>query len=272
MKSGRYSSALKCAYRLLEEEETCISNSSYSFLTESYAKLWTLKLNLLLKIGLIDLVAKELEHFDNDWFIQLFSHDNTVSSFLPFSLRIIHAVIPSMQGKTHESLDRLNKLNKIIDQILSTSLSIQGTRVWRARKLNVLEMILHVTTSASYFELALQTCFLMLAHLGAFAEDEDSEFIQKQRRNLIGKLGKLYLLMGQTVLSQKSFEKYLQLFDANSASYQLESLLCKTYAAVAHANYGLAVQLLEEALQIDPTNVTVRHNFSSAFLQGADEP
>lgn len=278
---GWYTCALNLTYRILsaagfKNEETEAILSPYT------AQIWLSRLALLVRTQNYELAEHEFATFNNmeapNFYFEYSPqrYPERAGSIIPFSLRLIHAELPSHLNRTNEALDRLYYLLAIIGRIQSNlekgfredgSISEPdlvyrqaSLNLWTARKIRVLSSCL----SIFLHKLDYQSALNIVRQLTHLCSDD-----QVVLRGFCSLLGRVHLQFGDLQTAKAFFDRSL-----SNAEFPLDDklqlLILQNFQnallSIGKGEYEEAKKLFETVLQLDPTNVAAANNLAICSL------
>eukprot|EP00730_Choanoeca_flexa_P018817 TRINITY_DN9169_c0_g1_i2.p1 TRINITY_DN9169_c0_g1~~TRINITY_DN9169_c0_g1_i2.p1 ORF type:complete len:654 (+),score=154.20 TRINITY_DN9169_c0_g1_i2:1-1962(+) len=256
VKDGSYGMALHKTYQFINAHgDGCPS--------PGYLQVWLVRSTLMLKFKLFDQLAQELDSFGSwdraDLWYEAYptTFPSLSGSIVPFSLRLIHAQLPSYIHRQRLAMDRLCVLKSVCEKTIKqlnemdTSSDVaRAIAVWQHRRTHVL--------------CSLSNCLLILQdYSNAAAMYESAWKYEFNPVAIYSGLGRIALAQGHIRLASKRFA---QATDAAETSEDLQVLMNTALLALAREHPEDAINALQRLLQADASNTAAVNNLGVAHL------
>ncbi len=223
--------------------------------TPAIMQIWFARAVILVQLGLIDAAAAELDSFgsfdrpdlrrskDDDTpaptaAAASVSALTTTASLVPFSLRLLHALLPARAGQPQAALDRIFPLLHTVRAVSSGGLddADESTReLWCARQCRLLQ--------------AASNCFLLLRDYSLSAAMlEDVLTLQPRDYFTASALGRLALYLGDTRAANRWFLRAAA--DCGEGAGQHPCMLANNgFLAISKNKYETGAKIFAKALE-----------------------
>ncbi|XP_065183713.1 trafficking protein particle complex subunit 12-like isoform X1 [Sycon ciliatum] len=277
LKGGCYRAALELTARFLTAHGQGIGQRGQPALhTHKTLQMWLARVALLMKLGQFSVAHNELKAFGNfdapDMYFEYYpdAYPNRTGSMVPFSLRLLQAIVPQYAGVPSEAVDRLQYVKDYVEIIVNNlhagrsedgqaQLDDTDHRVsldlWERRLLDVKYAMGNALLSIKDYDLAIQM-FLSIA------ETEESS-----APLLLSLIGRIYLQLGDLRSSQEAFQA------AESKAGDKSSDLCRKLHAmhkgfndVTAAKYQDAFRHFQGVLRVESFNPVAINNMAVCLL------
>lgn len=220
-------------------------------------QLWFTRFNLLVKLGLFEMVTAEAEAFQQlsrpDLFYDFYAemYNGRKGSMASFTFRLLLAELPMYVGQEKIALDNLSNVNSVCKQImdhLSLKGDAVGTLFWKRRYARSLQSMVN--------------CSLVLKNYGLvhslMKQLEDLQMWTSQElQDLHSTWCRIYLQCGDIFNADQQHTKSRLQTTTNSSNLSTRDLLDKGLRSVAQNDFEDGLNFFQNALRGDPHNVTV---------------
>jgi tetratricopeptide (TPR) repeat protein len=276
VREGCYHAALELTGRFLSAHGQGLGQAGQPSLhTHKTLQMWAARLALLVAMQQYHEAELELAAFADlvnpDLYYQYHTHNypGKTGSMVPFSMRLLHAQLPSYTGNHQQSLDRLCLLQHTCQEVLSEvrrgylpfvsePLTPEDQQVadslWLERLTRVKFSLANTLVTMQDYLLAVQVYESLLDQLPGLQEQ------------LLSVMGRLYLTLGDLPSAQDLFS---QAATAGGGDKAVRTHINQGLVNVYLGRWQLAKDSFESALQLDPGNLTLRNNIAvCTFYQG----
>lgn len=229
-------------------------------------QLWFTRFNLLVKLGLFEMVTAEAEAFQQlsraDVFYDFYAemYNGRKGSMASFTFRLLLAELPMYVGQEKIALDNLSNVNSVCKQImdhLSSKGDPVGALFWKRRYARSLQSMVN--------------CSLVLKNYGLvhslMKQLEDLQMWTNQElQDLHSTWCRIYLQCGDIFNADQQHTKSRLQTTTNSSNLSTRDLLDKGLRSVAQNDFEDGLIFFQNALKGDPHNVTVLNNIAVCQL------
>ncbi|KAK6924118.1 hypothetical protein RJ641_010318 [Dillenia turbinata] len=190
-------------------------------------------------------------------------YPNRTGSFVPFSLRFLHADIPSKLGNRNETLDRLYLLLDFVRTKLDEKMNqklVNSVNEWRRREIFVMNCLIGHHLSHKEFSVTLKLV---------------TELIRRDSDDVImlSKLGYIQMQLGDLDGSKRSFDLVEELIKAGKggalwSEVQLRNLVSRNKALeyLVAKDYVSAVREYDECVERDGSDIVAINNKALSLM------
>jgi tetratricopeptide (TPR) repeat protein len=243
--------------------------------------MWGARLALLVVMQQFREAEVEMEAFGElvnpDLFYQYHTHNypDKTGSMVPFSMRLLHAQLPGLTGNHQLSLDRLCQLQHTCQQVLSEvrrgylpfvtePLTPEDQQVadslWLERLTRAKFCLANTLVAMQDYLLAVEVYEGLLEELPGL------------RSQLLSVMGRLHLTLGDLPSAQTLFslaEDRDEKEEEGEGERMVRTHINQGLVNVFLCRWQLAKDSFESALQLEPTNMTLKNNVAvCTFYQG----
>ncbi|KAI9485905.1 MAG: hypothetical protein EXX96DRAFT_24647 [Benjaminiella poitrasii] len=211
-------------------------------------KLWHLRLLALNKLGLCQLASAELEKLGNLDRPEFFDAEKE-ESFVPFELRILHAILPSYLKYPALTLERLSLL-AIYCQKLSSRAKADSQMIWKYRELQTYLVLATHWIHLKDYKAAASTMQYILTR-----NNEDDV-------DIISSLGRLYLHIGDLSSANKMFGRVEEICKGKKEIVKEAIEMNQAFAFMSQGKWLQARDILQQLYNINHDNLLAINNLA----------
>ncbi|XP_041358877.1 trafficking protein particle complex subunit 12-like [Gigantopelta aegis] len=252
------------------------TSESYTQHTPDTLQLWFCRLSLLTRLKLHELADSEMQAFhaldSPDLYFEFYPSvfPGRRGSMVPFGLRLLHAELPSLLGRSHESLDRLYYVLAVTSKIvlnLENGFAEDGSGVeltsesrkaslelWMKRQTQVLFKIASVLLNIKDYEAALTIYDQLL----------NKDDINKEA--LLTGTGRVYLQMGNVIKAEEMFKQVEVTTEKGNSSAVCRNAMNRGLLSLCQNKFSDAYEHFKSAVQCEPRNTCAINNMAVCSL------
>ncbi|CAG5126389.1 unnamed protein product [Candidula unifasciata] len=238
-------------------------------------QLWFCRLALMVKLRMYEQAEAEMRAFQTldtpDLYFQFYAntYPGRRGSMVSFSMRLLHAELPLLCGRSQETLDRLYYMLAVCNRIklnLSSDLSEDGSathmtyearkvslELWSKRETDIMYKIGSTMLSVKDYEGA-------LIIYNSLLEKE-----QNTRLELLAGIGRIHLQMGN-ITEATRIMKEVEEATKTDGSLSCYNLISRGLVAMCGSNFFDAYQHFKSAVQMKPHNTCAVNNMAVCSL------
>ncbi|KAK0069932.1 trafficking protein particle complex subunit 12 [Biomphalaria pfeifferi] len=239
-------------------------------------QLWFCRLAMMVKLRMYEQAEAEMRAFQTldtpDLYFQFYAntYPGRRGSMVSFSMRLLHAELPLLCGRSQESLDRLYYILAVCKRIrtnLSSDLSEDGSathmtyearkvslELWTKRETDVTYKIASTMLSVKDYEGALDIYNTLL--------DKD----KNSHLELLAGIGRIHLQMGNITEATRILKEVETESSKIDSSVTCHTLISRGLLAMCAANFYDAYQHFKSAVQMQPHNTCAVNNMAVCSL------
>ncbi|BFY99723.1 hypothetical protein BsWGS_02763 [Bradybaena similaris] len=238
-------------------------------------QLWFCRLALMVKLRMYEQAEAEMRAFQTldtpDLYFQFYanSYPGRRGSMVSFSMRLLHAELPLLCGRSQESLDRLYYMLAVCNRIksnLSSDLSEDGSathmtyearkvslELWSKRETEITYKIGSTMLSVKDYEGAL------IIYNSLLEKDQNTQL------ELLAGIGRIHLQMGN-ITEATRIMKEVEEATKTDGSLSCYNLISRGLVAMCGSNFFDAYQHFKSAVQMQPHNTCAVNNMAVCSL------
>lgn len=246
-------------------------------------QLWFTRLALLVKLRAYSVAEAEGSVWWDcdrpDLYYQFYPelYGGRLGTLIPFQMRLLLAVMPSLSKRYQEALDRLYSVLAVVKKIqynLDSGRSEDGSQLelnpqdraeskqlWRLREIRIHHAVVNIALQQKDYWLAVEVLEMLAA----------DEPFPVTKRALHSALGRIFLQLGDIAGAEKNFSvsrslKQKQLGTLGSHAADFRELIDRGLMAVAQNCFQDAYNSFEKAALMEPSNIMVVNNLAVCLL------
>ncbi|KAH9523371.1 Trafficking protein particle complex subunit 12 [Bulinus truncatus] len=239
-------------------------------------QLWFCRLALMVKLRMYEQAEAEMRAFQTldtpDLYFQFYAntYPGRRGSMVSFSMRLLHAELPLLCGRSQESLDRLYYMLAVCNRIrtnLSSDLSEDGSAThmtYEARKVSLelwTKREIDVTYKIASTMLAVKDYEAALAIYNTLLEKDKNSHLE-----LLAGIGRIHLQMGNINEATRILKEVESECSKTDSTVSCHTLISRGLLAMCAANFFDAYQHFKSAVQMQPHNTCAVNNMAVCSL------
>ncbi|GFO18870.1 trafficking protein particle complex subunit 12-like [Plakobranchus ocellatus] len=239
-------------------------------------QLWFCRLTLMVKLRMYDTAEAEMRAFQTldtpDLYFQYYlnTYPGRRGSMVSFPMRLLHAELPLLCGRSQETLDRLYYMLAVCTRIksnLASDLSEDGSSVhmtyearkasielWSKREVDIIYKIGSTMLSVKDYEGA-------LAIYNSLIEKDKNSSLE-----LMAGIGRIHLQMGSIAEATRIMKEVETESAKTDSTLSCHNLINRGLVAMCGANFFDAYQHFKSAVQMQPHNTCAVNNMAVCSL------
>ncbi|XP_025108843.1 trafficking protein particle complex subunit 12-like isoform X2 [Pomacea canaliculata] len=239
-------------------------------------QLWFFRLALLVKLRLYEMAESEIRAFQNldtpdlyfEFYPQLYPCRR--GSMVCFAMRLLHADLPHLNGRSQETLDRLYYILAVVRKIISNldnELCEDGSaahlppesrkvsrELWVERERQVLYKIANILLSVRDYQAALAVYNSLLEKDGT------------KRADLLTGISRIHLQMGNVTKANEIHSEVEKAGIKSDSFSAIRNAMNKGLSAMCLNNFSEAYSYFKTAVQLEPDNTCAVNNMAVCSL------
>nr|KAG5702081.1 hypothetical protein BaRGS_032330 [Batillaria attramentaria] len=239
-------------------------------------QLWYCRMALLVKLRVYETAESEMRAFQNldtpDLYFEFYPqlYPGRRGSMVCFAMRLLHADLPHLNGRSQETLDRLYYMLAVVRKIISnleSDLCEDGSAgvvssesrklsldLWTGRERQVLYKIASTLLSVRDYQAALSVYNSLL--------DKDPT----ERANLLTGISRIHLQMGNVTMANELHSEVEKLVTKADNVSACRNAMNKGLSAMCVNNFSEAYNHFKTAVQLAPTDTCAVNNMAVCSL------
>lgn len=277
MDAGCLRAAIDLTGRLLEQVGQGYGKAGQVTVhTPHSLQLWFCRLALMVKLRMYEAAEAEMRAFQTldtpDLYFQFYAntYPGRRGSMVSFAMRLLHAELPLLCGRSQETLDRLYYMLAVCTRIksnLTSDLSEDGsslhmtyearkasTELWRKREVDITYKIGSTMLSVKDYEGA-------LVIYNSLLEKDKNSYLE-----LLAGIGRINLQMGNIAEATRIMKEVETESAKTDSTLSCHNLINRGLVAMCGANFFDAYQHFKSAVQMQPHNTCAVNNMAVCSL------
>ncbi|XP_059146848.1 trafficking protein particle complex subunit 12-like isoform X2 [Physella acuta] len=277
IEAGCLGAAIDLTGRLLEQVGQGFGKLNLQTVhTPHSLQLWFCRFALMVKMRMYEQADAEMRAFHNldtpDLYFQFYAntYPGRRGSMVSFSMRLLHAELPLLCGRSQESLDRLYYMLAVCNRIksnLSSDLSEDGSAThmtYEARKVSLelwMKREIDITYKIGSTMLAVKDYEGALSIYNSLLEKDKNSHLE-----LLAGIGRIHLQMGNIAEATRIMKEVETESSKIDSTVSCHNLINRGLVAMCGANFFDAYQHFKSAVQMQPHNTCAVNNMAVCSL------